>query len=402
MAGPRQFDAQDFDYYSEAQMIDPLPMYEEFVARCPVGRSKAHGGFAFVSRFDSVKRVFSDYRNFSSENGIGLPPRPIKLYPVDLDPPQQTVFRRIINRHYSPDAAERSREKATRLVHELIDEVIERGHADITQEITQPLLPPIILPVIGLPVEDLPMFAGWVEHIMRKRVSDPVGTAKAADKMLAYVTSVVAARRKDAARDDTMGSLIAASFRGRALDDDEVARTLLIIVNGGLDTTSTASSEALLYLARHPHLREQLASGEADWGMAIEEFLRLHSPAIVVGRTTTADTELDGETLRAGEFVHAMPGAANRDPRKFERPAECRLDRWPNDHLTFGNGAHVCLGRHFARMEMEVILKAVLERMPDYRPAPGYRPAIAAFTARAVTSFPVEFTPGARRAGGKS
>jgi cytochrome P450 len=383
-----------FDYYDQRQMRDPFRMYDAFRNACPVGRSAAHGGFAFVSTYAGAKRVLSEFTSFSSANGVGLPPRAIRLYPVDLDPPEQNKFRRIVNKHFMPEAIAPRRSRIAQVVHEHIDTFIARGSADLAEDLVRPALPHIVLPIIGLPVEDLGTFRRWSEVTIRNRVSDPAGAEEAARLMFDYVMGVVADRRQRPPREDTLGALLQGRADGHPLSDEDIARTLMIIVNGGLDTTTTVILESLLHLSRHPDDAERLRTGEAAWAPAIEEFVRLFTPSTVMMRTVVADTVLEGEPLRSGEFVQAMIAAANRDPAIFAEPAGCVLDRSDNPHLSFGNGAHICLGRFLARLEIEVFLEAVLARLPDFAAAPDFVPEWWVFQGRVMKSLPVTFTPG--------
>src|SRR5690349_8874923 len=98
-----------FDHASEPQMRDPYPMYEAFRTQCPVGRSERYGGFHFAATYAGVKKVFEDYTTFSSSTGVGIPPHPYKMLPIDLDPPQQTKFRRILNPRFTTEAVAKKR-----------------------------------------------------------------------------------------------------------------------------------------------------------------------------------------------------------------------------------------------------------------------------------------------------
>jgi cytochrome P450 len=341
--------------------------------------------------------VLNEFVTFSSANGVGLPPRAIKLYPVDLDPPEQNKFRRIVNKHFGKDEIAQRRPVVERIVHEQIDSFIERGEADLAEDLVRPALPRIVLPIIGLPVEDLQTFRRWSEITIRNRVSDPEGAQEAADLMFAYVKGVVSHRRSTPALQDTLGALLEGTVDGHPLTDDDIARTLMIIVNGGLDTTTTVILESLLHLSRHPEDAERLRSGAASWPVAIDEFVRLFTPSTVMMRTVVEDTELEGVRLHKGEYVQAMIAAANRDPKAFPDAGECRFDRAENPHLSFGNGAHICLGRFLARLEIEVFLDAVLTRLPDFAPPRGFEPEWWVFQGRVMKNLPVTFTPGARR-----
>jgi cytochrome P450 len=387
----------DFDYYSQAQMRDPYPMYDAFRAACPVARSRSLGGFAFVTTYEGAHRVYSDFQAFSSVNGPGLPRRNVKVYPLDLDPPEQNRFRRLLNGHFSVEAAERQRPRVQQIVDGLIDNVIGAGSCDLAADIVRPTLPLTVVPMLGVPLEDVATFSAWVEYQAKNRVADPAGADAATRSAVDYLKDVVARRRDAADQGDVLSSLLAGDIAGRPLTDDEIAATLFIILVGGLDTTSIAALDALLHLATHPDDAEALTQGRLSWKPAIEEFLRFYCPVTGLGRTVAKDVVLEGVPLETGEFVLAMSAAANRDPARFDYPNQCRLDRTGNDHLTFGNGAHVCLGRHLARVELEVLLQTILRRMPDFAPLAGFEPDYELWQVRSMKSLPVTFTPGRRR-----
>jgi len=389
-------DPADFDYYSQALMRDPYAMYDEFRTRCPVARSQHLGGYAFVTTYDGARRVYSEFQTFSSVNGPGLPRRPVKVYPLDLDPPEQNRFRRLLNGHFSVEAVERARPRVQEIVDGLIDQVIEAGACDLAVDIVRPTLPLTVVPMLGVPLEDVAKFSGWVEYQAKNRVADPQGAEAATRAAVDYLKGVVAERREQPPCDDVLSSLLAGDIAGRPLTDDEIAATLFIILVGGLDTTSIAALDALLHLARNPADARALAEGRIPWKPAIEEFLRFYTPVTGLGRTVAQNVTLEGVPLARGEFVLAMSSAANRDPARFTEPNRCLLDRDNNDHLTFGSGAHVCLGRHLARVEMEVLLQTILRRMPDFRPAEGFEPEYELWQVRSMKSLPVTFTPGAR------
>lgn len=390
--------AAQFDHASEAQMRDPYPMYEAFRTQCPVGRSQQYGGFWFVATYAGVRKVFEDHATFSSSTGVGIPPHPYKMLPIDLDPPQQTKFRKILNPRFTVDAVAKKREAIENAVHPLIDAFIERGHADLASELVRPLLPAVVLPLLGVPVEDQPKMSHWIEYLTRGRANDLAGVAKAGEDIGRYLMTLAATRRAQPPKDDIVSLLLASEIDGVPLTDEDVFRTLLIILFGGLDTTSAVMLESLLFLDRNPDEKRRLAAGERDWTAAVEELVRFTTPVQGLRRTVMSDTELEGQKLAKGDWMFAVHGAANRDPSVFKEPDRCILDRFPNPHVGFGSGTHVCLGRNLARLEIEVLLKIVFERLGDYRAVPGFQPEYLAGEARGMKSLPVTFTPGRRRA----
>lgn len=398
-SGPdaKQLEAE-FDHASESQMRDPYPMYETFRAQCPVGRSAQYGGFYFVATHAGAKKVMDDYSTFSSTTGVGIPPHPYKMYPIDLDPPQQTKFRRILNPRFTPEAVARHRAKIEAEVNRLIDGFIERGEAELAAELVRPLLPAIVLPLLGVPSEEQARMSAWIEYLTRGRATDLAGVAKAGEDIGMYLMTLVAQRRTQAPKDDIIGLLLESNVDGKPLSDDDIFRTVLIILFGGLDTTSAVMLESLLFLARNPDEKQKLASGERDWQTAVEEFVRYTSPIQGLRRTVTRDTELEGRALKPGDWVMALHGSANRDAKLFAEAERCLLDRRPNLHLAFGAGAHICLGRNLARLEIEILLRAVLTRFPDYQAAAGFEPDYLAGEARGMKTLPVRFSAGARSA----
>ncbi|MGQ0619475.1 MAG: cytochrome P450 [Panacagrimonas sp.] len=392
-----RYPAKAFDHASEAQMRDPYPMYEAFRQRCPVGRSEHYGGFYFASTYAAVKKLFEDYSTYSSSTGVGIPPHPYKMFPIDLDPPHQTRFRRILNPRFTVESVAAHRGRIAAKVDELIDGFIERGNADLATELVRPLLPAIVLPLLGVPSEDQARMSAWIEYLTRGRAHDLAGVAKAGEDVGIYLMTLVARRRTEPAKDDIIGLLLTSTIEAAPLTDDDIFRTVLIILFGGLDTTSAVMLESLLFLARNPQEKSRLLRDEYDWAVAVEEFVRFSSPIQGLRRTLSKDAELEGQTLKAGDWMFGLHGAANRDPAVFVEPDRCLLDRRPNPHLSFGAGAHICLGRNLARLEIEILLKAVLERVGDYNALPGFEPDYLAGEARGMKSLPVRFTPGARR-----
>jgi len=386
-----------FDHASEAQMRDPHPMYDSFRRQCPVGRSEQYGGFYVASTYDTVKRVFEDYSHFSSTEGVGIPPHPYKMFPIDLDPPLQTRFRRVLNPRFTPEAVATQAGKIESEIHRLIDAFIERGSADLAAELVRPLLPAIVLPYLGVPTQDQPQVSAWIDYMTRGRANDMAGVAKAGESIGAYLMGLVMQRRSQPPVDDLVGTLLTAEVEGKPLSDEDIFRVILITLFGGLDTTSAVMLESLLFLARNPAEKEKLRAGERDWTVAIEEFVRYTSPIQGLRRTVAKDTELDGQALKKGDWVFGLHGSANRDESHFARGNECLLDRAPNQHLGFGAGAHICLGRNLARLEIRLLLQIVLQRIGDYSAEPGFEPDYLAGEARGMKSLPVRFSPGRRR-----
>jgi len=389
----------EFSLHDEAQMQNPYPIYDEVRSRCPMAHSDELGGFYFVTRYDEAKTVYKDFRTFSSRDGTGLPAQPVEMYPIDLDPPQQTKYRRILNPAFTPEAVGKHRPRIEAIVRDLIDEFIADGAAELGAQLIRPTLSATVLPILGVPLSDQRMISANLDYLVRHRADDPVRCNQIGQEMAGYLMGISAARRTAEPQNDILQTLLAASIDGAQLTDDTIFRVLLIILFGGLDTTSAAISEALLHLARSPDDAARLREGQVPWATAIEEFIRYTSPIQGLRRTVITETELGGVMVKPGEFILSLNGAANRDPERFVEPHRCIIDREMEEHLAFGAGAHVCLGRDLARLVMDVMLRALLERIPDYTVPNEFVPEYAAGEARGMKRLPVTFTPGRRSAG---
>ena len=168
-----------------------------------------------------------------------------------------------------------------------------------------------------------------------------------------------------------MSQLIEAEVDGRRLSDDEIYPFLLLLLPAGAETTYRSSSNLLFGLLSRPVCARCGAANRESLQAAIEEALRWETPVLTVARTATADVSLGGVEIPAGGFVAVSLGAANRDPSRFVEPDAFDVGRGSQSHLSFGDGAHKCLGMHLARMAMQVLLDAVLDRPPGVRLDPG-------------------------------
>jgi cytochrome P450 len=386
----------DFDHHCIPAMQDPYPRYAELRRTCPVAHSSAHGGFYTVTKYDAVKRVYSDFQIFSSRGYSGIPPHAIEMLPINLDPPQHTRLRKIMNPSFEPAQVAAMRTRIQSVVDGLIDAFIEDGAAELGDQIVRPLLAAVVLPKIGVPLEDSTQIADWIDIMTHLRHSDIEAVAAAQGKIGRYLLALVARRRTQTPSDDLLGVLISSRPNGVALTDDEIFRTILIVLFGGLDTTSAVMLDAIVHLVRTPEDAKALLGGEADWAKAIEEFIRYTSPVQGLRRNASVAVELEGVEIPEGAAVLTLNASANRDPEVFDQPDRCLIGRERNEHLAFGSGAHVCIGRHLARVEIEIFLKTVLTRLRSIAIAPDFAPEYAVGATRGLKRLPITFTPGAR------
>lgn len=391
--------ASEFNFHKPEHMQDPYPFYAAVRSKCPVAHSNELGGFYYALSFGAIKEVYENFRVFSSADGTALPKQPMALYPEDLDPPLQTKYRRLLNPRFTPEFVEQFRERLQTLVDRHIDRFIERGEAELEDELIRPTMAFTVLPMLGVPLADQAAVSEKVDYINRSRTIDPEGTNARGAELATYLFGLTGARRAANERtDDILQLLIEGQIEGKPLDDGQIFSVLMILLFGGLDTTSAVMGEAFLHLARNPRDAERLRSGEVSWASALEEFVRYASPVQALRRTVTRDIEFGGQSLCPGDFIIAMSGAANHDPAAFDRPDEIIIDRKIDQHLGFGAGAHICLGRNFARLSMEIMLSTVLTRIPDFTVADDFCPDYAIGETRGMKKLPVQFSPRMRAA----
>jgi cytochrome P450 len=277
-------------------------------------------------------------------------------------------------------------------VDELIGAFAGDGHADLIPQLTFPFPVRVIARILGLPEADWPRFLRLSTELIGVMRNWDRAVA-AGQQLRGYFGEIIADRRRHT-RDDLVSQLIEAEVDGRRLDDDEIYPFLLLLLPAGAETTYRSSSNLLFGLLSHP---DQLDAVRADRDLvpqAIEEALRWETPVLSVARAAAEDVELGGERIRSGALVAVSLGAANRDPGRYPDPDAFDIFRADKQHMSFGDGAHKCLGMHLARLEMRILLNAVLDRLPGLRLDPAAEdPHIHGLLFRSPPNLPVRFDP---------
>jgi cytochrome P450 len=318
------------------------------------------------------------------------------LPPIHTDPPITGQARALSVKHLSPGAALRMEPEIRGIATELIDTFIERGEADITKELTTPLPARVILRLLNW---DETRWPEWVTNIHTiLHGTEGGGDPKAVFAWIRESITTEMRRRAESNQpaDDLVGSILAGTIDGRELTSQEKFGYLLLLLFGGMDTTSGLTGNTLVEMSRQPRLRQQLIDNPELLDSATEEFLRVATPTQGLGRKVSRDAEFHGQPLKKGDRVLLAWAAANRDPNMFDSPGEVRLDRHPNRHMAFGVGQHRCLGSNIARTMFKVMITEILRRMPDFTVIGDpvrYTDAINIYAPR---SLRIRFTPGTR------
>ncbi len=278
---------------------------------------------------------------------------------------------------------------------ELLDGIELRREAELMSEYAYQLPVRVICHLLGVPAADFPRFRGWVVDLVRRfDVADP-GSKKvtargdvAAAELDRYIREL-AARRREEPTDDLLSALVHAVDEGDRLDEDELVSVVVLLLAAGHETTANLIGNSVWHLSRHREQRERWRREPELRRNAVEELLRYDSPVQMVQRIAVEDLRMRGVRIPKGRLVIPLIGAANRDPERFTDPDRLDLARAAGSPASFGFGAHHCLGAALARVEGEVALAALYDRLPRVRPAVDKPPWRRSIIFRGLTELPV-------------
>jgi cytochrome P450 len=289
---------------------------------------------------------------------------------LSMDPPEHTRLRRLVAKAFTARRVERLRPRAVRIVDELLDAMIAAGQpADFAAMVAWPAPMIVISELLGVPAEDRDGLRTWTERTLALGTDIAVEQiVEARDSLNAYLSGLVAARRAQPS-DDLLGALVEARDEGDALSEEELVRLGVTLLISGHETTANQIGNFVYLLLAEPGRWQQLVAGPALIPAAVEELLRYTPMAVSAdfARVATEELDLGGQRIRAGDAVLVQLHSADRDAAVFRDADELELTRSPNPHVAFGHGLHHCLGASLARMELQVILGALVARMPGLR-----------------------------------
>ena len=390
----------DPEYF--AQHGHPWDQYAWLRANAPVfWHDEPDGpGFWAITKYDDIRAISRTPKIFSSyETGVMLPdPDPMGLYAqrlmmLNMDPPQHDRFKLLVSRGFTPKNAPLLRPRIEEIAREILDATMQKGSCDFVSEIAGRLPSGLIAELMGMPREDGERLYDLTEimHTNDDAVAPAEVKMAAVGEMLAYGQSVAAIKRKTPG-DDLATILVNAEVDGDRLTDEEFQWFFLLLVNAGGDTTRNLLAAGLQLLFDHPDQRAKLVSNlDGHLATAIEEMLRFSSPVSHFKRTVMEDTTIRGQVIKAGERVVMFYGSANRDEDVFENPDTFDITRDPNPHVAFGaGGPHLCLGMHVARVEVAVMFKELLTRLPNVETNGDFERMHSSFIA-GIHSMPVKY-----------
>ena len=391
-----------------AFVADPYPVLSALREAAPVFRNESTGQWT-LTRFSDVfetlrdRRLGRSYTHLYSHAAVGRPEPDSRWSAFHqherwsllcLEPPDHTRIRRLVSKVFTPRSVAALRPTIEGLADELLDRCVEQGSFDLLADYAQPYSVAVICSMLGVPRSDTRALLDWSHTIVKMyELSTPDHVCQAADRAaaeyIAYTKDLIAEKRR---RPDGLlvSELVAVEDEGDVLTEDEIVSTTMVLLEAGHEATVNTLGNGTWALLRHPAEWSRLVSGEVEARTAIEELLRWDPPLQLFERWILEDdVVIADQSMRRGEEVAMLFGAAQRDPRRFVDPDRFDVGRGDQAHIGFGGGVHFCVGAPLARQELAVSLDGLVRRCPDLALAeePKYHPN---FVIRGLESLRVE------------
>jgi cytochrome P450 PksS len=400
----REFKANPFPFYARLRAEAPV-----YPVTLPVRRTAW-----LVTRYQDVAAILRDER-FVKDMANALTPeqtarqpwippvfRPLIRNMLNLDGLDHARLRGLVQKAFSPQIVEQMRGRVERLCDDLLDPLLRRGNVDLVRDYALPVPVTVISEMLGVPAADRHKFHRWSVGLVSAG-SSRWGLLWAIPSvwfLIRFLRKLIRLRRDDP-RDDLVSMLVKVEEAGDRLSEDELLAMVTILLIAGHETTVNLIANGTLALLEHPDQLRRLSDDPSLLRPAVEELLRYTSPVEMASeRYAREDVTIAGVTVPRGSLILAVIASANRDEQQFPDPDKLDITREPNKHLSFGLGAHYCLGASLARMEGQLALAALLRRVKDLRlaAAPGSLRWRRGLILRGLESLPVSFA--ARRQAG--
>jgi cytochrome P450 len=389
------------------QLSNPFDMWARARREAPVFYSDELRVWT-VTRYEDVRRILTDYKTFSNYGTLGgfeMPEKYRSRFPeglwsnrtlINRDPPEHTRAKKLAQKAFTPRRVVAMEPSMRELANALVERVADMGRADLMANYANPFAIRVIAGILGIPEEDVDRLRQGTEdalvlltpgHPDEEGIVQEMPEEERLERLERlvefddYLRAIIQDRRADP-RDDVISGLIHAEEEGQpSLTNDEVVAMVTEQVVAGNDTSANMIGHAVLYLRREPGLWEEVRDNRELLPAVVEETVRRHTPSKGLFRRTTRPVRLSGVDVPEGALLHVLWGSANTDEEKFEDPL--RFDpRRPNlgDHVGFGRGTHFCLGSPLAKLQGQIALGTLLDRLPELDVVPDqqlrYAPAL--------------------------
>jgi cytochrome P450 len=366
-------DPYDYDFHE-----DPYPYYRRLRDEAPLYRNDELKFWA-LSRHGDVLQGFRNSTTLSNRYGVSLDPisRSLDAHKVmsflALDDPGHLRLRTLVSKGFTPRRIRELEARVTEIAVLHLDAALQAGSSgapfDFVDEFAGKLPMDVISELMGVPGPDRARIRALADGVMHRDegVADvPVSAMQASADLMVYYADMVARRRKQPS-DDLTSALLDAEIDGDRLTDEEIMAFLFLMVVAGNETTTKLLANAAYWGARNPDQLAPVFDDHSQIPLWVEETLRYDTSSQILARTVSGELSLYNTTMRDGDVLLLLPGSANRDDRVFEQPDEYRIGREIGSKLvSFGSGAHFCLGAHLARMEARVALTELFKRIRGF------------------------------------
>jgi 4-methoxybenzoate monooxygenase (O-demethylating) len=386
----------DIDPFSREFLSDPYPHHEQLREIGPVVRLTHYDVWA-VARYEQVWAILNDWQTFGSGAGVGISNfhkegnwRPPSLL-LETDPPTHDRARTIMNRALSPHNLRALRDGFYQDALRRIDRVLELGVFDAVTEISQPYPLKVFADAVGIADEEREMllpYGNMIFNTMGPKNELYLSAFAPVDKVAPWIMQRCA---REALRPGSLGAEVYKYADSGEVTEAEATLLVRSFLSAGIDTTVYSIGNTLLCFAENPGEWQKLRQDPGKVRAAFEEVMRLEPSFQCYFRTTTRATEIAGVPIEPEEKIYVSVGAANRDPRRWEDPARFDIARKTAGHVGFGTGIHGCVGQMIARLEIEMLLVAMLERVASIELA-GKPERVLHNTLRGLTRLPLRMT----------
>ena len=387
-------------------LANPYPLYERLRTEAPVFWDPYLHAWV-VTRYADVVTVlhsFSANRTPTPEQfaALGL----AELGPVSrmmvkqmlfMDAPDHTRLRGLAATAFTPVRVEALRSHIQEIVNSLLDPLVPAGRMEVIADLAAPLPAIVTAEMLGVPTADSDQLKTWsadFAEVLGNFQHNPdraARTLKCVEEMRLYFSAAIDRLRTEP-REGLINALMTAEMDGDRLTEEEIIANSIVTMVGGQETTTNLIGNGVLALLRNPDQLEKLRSDLSLIPSAVEELLRYESPSQHTARIAPEDMELGGKRIRKGQAVIAVMGAGNRDPERFPDPDQLDITRADNRHLAFGWSRHFCFGAPLARIEGQIALEAIVQRLPNLALEPGPLKWRDNLGLRGLMSLPVIFS----------
>jgi len=362
-------DPYDYDFHE-----NPYPYYKRLRDEAPLYRNEELGFWA-LSRHSDVLQGFRNSTTLSNKFGVSLDPASRGPHAsktmsfLAMDDPAHLRLRTLVSKGFTPRRIRELEPRVTEIATAHLDTALQSDTFDYVDEFAGKLPMDVISELMGVPEPDRAQVRAWADGVMHRDegVTDvPQAAVEASINLIVYYQGMVADRRKKPT-DDLTTALLEAEIDGDRLTDDEILGFMFLMVIAGNETTTKLLANAAFWGHKNPDQLGPVYDDLERVPLWVEETLRYDTSSQILARTVSGDLTLYDTTIPDGDVLLLLPGSAHRDERVFENPDDYLIGREIGSKLmSFGSGAHFCLGAHLARMEARVALAELFKRIRGY------------------------------------